>query len=264
MESPKDILGIRTPEQIGLQFPLAGLGSRAMAFLVDLAVRGVFILTVFVLVIIFVRVSGGFPAAEVFGYLSKKWIIALGILAYSIIELGYFLFFEATWNGQTPGKRFLRIRVMRADGFPVGWIESSIRNILRAVDIVGGVYPIGLLFMIMNRRAQRLGDLAAGTLVVIEKNIPVPQMTTESKDSTRQGDHQLEPYIVLLEPEEYHLVRSFLSRREAMETSHRIQLARELTQKLLEKWGLPELRDFSDESFLKQIIIGYEQRRRII
>lgn len=173
METVKETMTIQTPEHVGFQYTLAGLGTRAMALLLDTAIRGLFILSIFVVLILISQWLPALSPADL-ADLSKNWIIAIGILAYGVVDLGYFLIFEALWSGQTPGKRFQKLRVIRIDGQPIGWLESAIRNILRAVDIFSGFYPLGLIVIFLSRRSQRIGDYAAGTVVIIERGARSP------------------------------------------------------------------------------------------
>ncbi len=257
METPDEILTIRTPEHTGFRYVLAGLGTRAMAFLIDTLIRGLFILAVFVSVSV---VSGWIPAlsVSVLKSLSKSWILALGILAYGVVDLGYFLLFEALWNGQTPGKRLQRLRVIRADGQPVGWLESSVRNILRAVDMISGVYPLGLIVMFLSRLSQRIGDYAAGTVVIVERR------RRGLGEAAGRRTPDLEIHVGTLKPDQYRLIRSFLDRRHEMDGDHRRRLSRELASRLSAQWGLPPRGDTSCEPFLEDVAGTYERTRRAI
>ena len=95
-------------------------------------------------------------------------VLALIVLIYFALFWGYFMLFETLWSGQTPGKRAGRLRVIRRDGQPVGAGEVLIRNLVRIVDFLPGFYGIGLVVMFIDKEARRLGDMAAGTIVVRE------------------------------------------------------------------------------------------------
>jgi len=263
METIKETLTIQTPEHVGFQYTIAGLGTRIMAFLLDTAIRVLFALFIFVVILI---VSKWFPALFPSGMrnLSRNWIIAMGILVYGFLDLGYFLFFEALWSGQTPGKRSLKLRVIRMDGQPIGWLESAIRNILRAVDILSGVYPVGLIVMFFSSRSQRIGDYAAGTVVVIERGSRVPMDRTRLRSGAKIHIPDVEHNISTLASDEYRLIRTFLDRRQEMDPTHRIQLAGDLTRRLRERWKLPLNKGFSYESFLEEVVRAYERSRRAI
>ena len=142
METVKETLTIQTPEHVGFQYALAGVGTRSMAFLVDTVIRGLLILSVFV---VFMLISKWFPALSpaVFADLPMNWIIAVGVLAYGVLDLGYFLIFEAMWSGQTPGKRFQKLRAIRIDGQPSAPRGSSAVDGVR-LAIEEGVVALGL------------------------------------------------------------------------------------------------------------------------
>ena len=264
MGTSKEVLTIQTPENVGFHYVLAGLGSRATAFLLDIGIRLLFLLVIFMGLMLTARWLPALDASGIFSGLSKNWIIALGVVAYGIIDLGYFLLFEALWNGQTPGKRQQRLRVVRVDGTPIGWLGSAIRNILRAVDIVAGVYPIGFVVMFLSQNSQRIGDYAAGTVVIVERSRGVPEMTTApaEPDTAQRGD--IETHISTLSPKQYQVLRTFLQRREAMDHDHRQDLARLLAQRLLERWEISYKLDISYESFIEKVVDSYERIRRAL
>ena len=263
METVKETLTIQTPEHVGFQYALAGVGTRSMAFLVDTVIRGLLILSVFV---VFMLISKWFPALSpaVFADLPMNWIIAVGVLAYGVLDLGYFLIFEAMWSGQTPGKRFQKLRAIRIDGQPLGWIESAIRNILRAVDMVSGFYPLGLIVIFLSPRSQRIGDYAAGTVVIIERRRRVPGNRTRLRTSIKFQIPDIEVHLSTLEPGQYRILSSFLERRQQMDQSNRHELARDLACRLTERWGLVISKDVSHESFLEEVVGAYERSRRAI
>ena len=264
MGTSKEVLTIQTPEKVGFYYVLAGLGSRATAFLLDMGIRVLFLLVIFLGFTLTARWLPAIDPSGVLEGLSKNWIIALGVIAYGLIDLGYFLIFEALWNGQTPGKRQQRLRVVRVDGAPIGWLGSSIRNILRAVDILAGVYPIGFVVMFLSQNSQRIGDYAAGTVVIVERSRGVPKVrtTVQEPGTERRGD--IETHISTLRPKQYQVLKSFLQRREAMDPDHRQQLARLMAQRLLERWEISYKLDISYESFIEKVVDSYERIRRAL
>jgi uncharacterized RDD family membrane protein YckC len=264
MGTSKEVLTIQTPEYVGFQYILAGLGSRATAYLLDTAIRILFLLVLFTVIILLSRGLPSLDPTGILSSLSKNWIMALGVIAYGIIDLGYFFLFEALWNGQTPGKRQQRLRVIRMDGAPIGWLGSAIRNIIRAIDILAGVYPIGFVVMFMSRNSQRIGDYAAGTVVIVERSRGVPKAGTthEHTDEEPQGD--IEAYVSTLKPKQYQVLRAFLQRREELDQDHRQQLARLLVQRLMDQWEISQRLDISYESFLENVVEAYERIRRAL
>jgi uncharacterized RDD family membrane protein YckC len=264
MKRAKETLVIQSPEQVGFHLKLAGLGTRTAAFLLDTLFRWVAVLFVIVAVILAVR---WIPALDPLGFLadlSRTWILALGFTVYGVMELGYFILFEALWNGQTPGKRIQGIRVVRSNGEPIGWTESAVRNVLRAADILGGFYPLGLLVIFLSPKSQRIGDYAAGTVVVIEKRGAVP-VKLDQPDSPGDAPVQgLEFQVSFMTAQDYRIIRSFLNRREGMDRAHRQQIARKLGHRLMEQWKVPRRSDLTYEAFLEAVASEYERTRRAI
>jgi uncharacterized RDD family membrane protein YckC len=125
---PLDKLTIDTPEQTALEFPLAGVGSRFVAMLTDTAIQ---IVVGFVL---FFALTLSIPALSRVASIASQWVIASMIVGFFVIYYGYFAIFEALWNGQTPGKRYTQLRVMKDDGRPISPYEAIARNLLRIVD----------------------------------------------------------------------------------------------------------------------------------
>jgi uncharacterized RDD family membrane protein YckC len=149
-EAPLDTLRqVETPEGVSLALRAAGPVPRALAWLIDLSVRG----TVF------------FSAAGVIGMAGETGNGVMLLLLF-VLTWGYPILFEVLWHGQTPGKRALGLRTVRGDGAPVGWLASITRNFLRTVDMLPALYGAGLASMLVDRASRRLGDLVADTLVV--------------------------------------------------------------------------------------------------
>ncbi|MFN2390393.1 MAG: RDD family protein, partial [Pyrinomonadaceae bacterium] len=168
----EETLIIETPERVPLAFALASIGNRFLAVAIDHFIQ---YLTIFIVTWAFISLSGANvigaeeSAARFFSEM-PKWTIAILIIVLFLIFAVYFIFFEWLWNGQTPGKRLLKLRVIREDGRPVTLWEAIARNLLRIFDAVPGfilpVYSVGLITIFMSRRDQRIGDMFAGTVVV--------------------------------------------------------------------------------------------------
>ncbi|MET0582906.1 MAG: RDD family protein [Pseudoxanthomonas sp.] len=138
-----------TPEGVALHLPVAGPVPRAVAWAIDLAIR----LGILTLVGI---------ALAMFGAAGQGLYLILTFL----IFWAYPILFEALWDGQTPGKKAMALRVVNGDGAPVGWLAAITRNLLRTVDMLPFGYAVGLLASLADPHARRLGDMVAGTLVV--------------------------------------------------------------------------------------------------
>jgi len=168
---------LRTPEQIDLQYDLAGIGSRFMAMALDGLIQS--------LLIVALGAVFGLGAAlltaglrDLIGQYSTIFLVigvALAVLLVFALGWGYFIFFELIWNGQTPGKRAVGIRVLTTRGEPVTLVHSLVRNLLRLVDALPSAYMIGIISILVTPRSQRLGDLAAGTIVVRERPAELPR-----------------------------------------------------------------------------------------
>lgn len=234
---------IVTPEAVALTLDLAGLGSRMIAIGIDMAIEaGVFILL-------------GLAAAGL--GLRGTTGDAVGLVAFFVVFWGYFFIFEGMWHGQTPGKRTQRIRVVRSDGQPTGWSQVVIRNLIRIVDFLPTAYAIGTISIVLTRQSQRLGDLAAGTVVVRERPAPTPisvLLPPDSYEAARTLD------TTALTDREYSLIRSFLDRRDGLVAGARERLAAELAAMIRPKiagagaWGR------GDEALLEAAAASYRGR----
>jgi uncharacterized RDD family membrane protein YckC len=172
-----DAYDLRTPEQIDLQYDLAGLGSRFMAIALDTLIQGAVAMALFV---VFGFGAGllTYSLRDLVGRNSELFAIvgiALAVLLVFALTWGYFIFFELVWNGQTPGKRATGVRVLTVRGEPVTLVHSLVRNLLRLVDALPSAYMIGVITILVTPRSQRLGDLAAGTIVVRERRAELPR-----------------------------------------------------------------------------------------
>lgn len=174
----RDQLSIDTPELVSLEYPVAGIGSRAIACLIDYTIQS---LAGFAVMMLFVLIATMVPsspppagASAVKSSPSDAWVTAIIFLILFAVQWGYFTLFETFWNGRTPGKRMLRLRVMQHNGRSIGFLDALTRNLLRIVDIIPGFYLVGLVAVFATRQSQRLGDLVAGTIVVHEQKIETP------------------------------------------------------------------------------------------
>lgn len=161
-----DYLRIETPENVAFGYEIAGLGSRFLAALVDTIL--ITLLQALVIVTL-VLIAGNLLNLRLEASDTFIWIAAvLGLIAFGFFW-GYYIFWEMLWAGQSPGKRWIGLRVIRRDGTPVTLSESIIRNLIRLVDFLPAYYGVGVVAMFIDEQTRRLGDLAAGTLVVRDK-----------------------------------------------------------------------------------------------
>ncbi len=212
-ESPLDTtLTLETPEGIELHLSLAGPVVRAYAALVDLLIRG----------LVFALVGLGL---SVFGRMG----IGLALLAFFLMEWFYPVYFEVRHQGATPGKRLFGLRVVNTDATPVGLGGSMIRNLLRSVDILPGLYTVGLLATLFSRHFQRLGDTVAGTVVIYDRPYKIP--------ASENGIEAIAPTLPLL-PEEQQALITF-SNRSAQLTPERSRELAKLCGPLVENQPRP-------------------------
>ena len=167
----EETLVIETPERVPLHFALASIGNRFLACAIDHALQSLALLVIVIASLILADYSG----IESMLASAPKWVWALSIVIGFLILTGYFAFFEWIWNGQTPGKRWLKLRVIREDGRPVTFWEATVRNLLRTFDIMPWpFYSIGLICVFVSARDQRVGDMVAGTVVIREREAEAP------------------------------------------------------------------------------------------
>ena len=212
----QETLRIATPEGVSLELPLAGLGSRFVALLVDFVLQGLaFTLLIVVLV---VADAGGYAATA---------IVAVAVFA---LLFAYPVAFELGAGGRTPGKRWSNLRVVCDDGSPVTFRGSALRNVLRLVDILPALYLVGTIAIFATRNNQRLGDLAAGTLVVREPR-EAAVVAHAPVEVAEPGELPAWDVSGLREAELVAL-RRFLERRDALDAAPRNLLARDLAKRL--------------------------------
>lgn len=203
---------VRTPESIAFTYELAGLGSRFLAVALDLMFQ-----TVLLFGLLFLVSFGAGRAAEVGAALRlngnqvTSLFLAVSVFALFIILFGYFIFFEAAWNGQTPGKRLLGIRVVRDGGYPIDIGSAVLRNLVRVVEAVFFYIPAALSALLSSQN-KRLGDFAAGTIVVRDRAFEVtnPRAWLQADQGVNLPPLQTQASLT---PEEWALVERYVERR---------------------------------------------------
>jgi uncharacterized RDD family membrane protein YckC len=237
-----DRVTIATPEGIDLTLTLAGVGSRFASALVDIVIQGLIIVAL--TIVVAVTGLGGYGGAVV-------------ALVSFVVVFGYDVSFEVLASGRTPGKRINGLRVVRGHGQPVDLVTSVIRNLLRIVDFLPASYLVGIISILVTSRNQRLGDLAAGTLVVRERREGRPDVRAPAPPTVRLGEHALD--VSVITPEELAAVRRYLARRHELHDDVRRQLAHTLAERLRPKVGgvTDELRG---ERFLEALAVAKGDR----
>ena len=209
MTLPDEMLNIDTPENVAFGYTVAGIGSRFLAALVDT--------TIIVLLQLIVLGTSSFAlkAAKLMNELDAWAAAIFGLVAFALFW-GYYIFFEMLWNGQSPGKRWAGLRVIRTDGTPVTLAESIIRNLVRLIDFLPIGYGIGIVAMFLNDQARRLGDMAAGSLVVHDGGeISLKSIVAHGHIAIPINLPELKPGLRLerLSSQDIQLLEDFLARR---------------------------------------------------
>ena len=238
---------IETPEQTSIEFPLAGIGSRFLAIAIDSLIQGAAI----VAGLIFLALMFGLRSAQFMPSIANVWLLAILILGYFVLMYGYFMVFEAIWNGQTPGKRITRIRVIKDSGQPITSIDAVARNLLRIVDQLPVAYGIGLLCAWMSPQSKRIGDYVAGTVVVHEKAFEAGPAGWDTAGSAQPVAHQYGANR--LSPQEFALVESFTSRCDSLDAIVRHDMAAGILRHIEPKLTFPLDRP-SNEKVLKELV----------
>ena len=265
----QDHVTIETPEHIQFSYELAGLGSRFLALFMDTLIQIMVLGLLWALVAYLASLTGvaeGFRASEI----ASIPLIPLIVLSSPVLfAIAYFMLFELIWRGQTPGKRLGGLRVIKVGGQQIGFTESALRNILRLIDFLPALYTIGILFVFFTSRCQRIGDLAAGTIVVKERLWELPARPASAAATDLDIEEELvrraRGYMAALTREEIEAVRRFIQRRGELSAPLRTRLAGDIAEPLYKKFpGLSGDERTHPELFLEVIYRAYlEQQQRM-
>ncbi len=246
LSSAAQTLAIRTPEGVSFSLPLAGPTTRFLAWGVDFGITMVAETLIMAL----------------FGFLriiSSDFAGALIILLYFGINIGYGIALEWLWNGQTLGKYLLGIRVMDVQGLRLHFSQVVLRNLVRFVDMIPALYLVGGVAMLISRRAQRLGDLAANTVVVRIRKPPEPDLEKillDKYNSFRAYPHLEARLRQHVSPDEAVLLMQALLRRDELEPQARVALYAEIVQHFRQLVEFPEeaTANLTDEQYLRNTL----------
>jgi uncharacterized RDD family membrane protein YckC len=262
-----ETLVIETPERVPLHFALASIGNRFIACAID---HGIQILSLTLMIIAFILI-GNFISFEDTVNNAPKWVIALAIIIVFVIMDGYFVVFEWLWSGQTPGKRWLKLRVIREDGRPITFFEAMVRNLLRDFDIMPfPFYSAGLVSVFATSKDQRIGDLVAGTVVVREREAEAPAFAEVfaspiSDPALRRSfkPTQFTADLNSLTPPEIEVIETFLRRRWDLKDYPRQWMAWRVAMPILFKLKPQyDLSTFTYEGFLEELLHRYRAQHR--
>lgn len=219
---------VETPEQIWFEYGLAGPAQRGLAWLVDLLIRVILI----VAVIMILGAAGAVSADDAFVGTGQGVLLVLVF----VLEWGYYVFFDLIWSGRSPGKRAVGIRVVRDDGSALRFTESAVRNLLRAADSLPAAYLVGAVVSGFDPQFRRLGDLAAGTLVVRDETRG-QRLPADDGGPDASGRHTL-PQLGLSRAERQ-AISLFAARRKQLSHSRANELANMLAPVLSDRLGEP-------------------------
>lgn len=264
---------VRSAEQVALHFPIAGPGSRILAYAIDYVIVVAIEAALFVLLVLTtplltrllealrpwaeqVRSATGNPEmpSDVV-MLAFAVFIVVGL----VIELLYFVVSEVSSGGRSPGKAAIGLRVVGDDGLPLTGRATIVRNLLRAVDILPSSYVIGLVAMLTSQRSQRLGDLAAGTLVV-RLDRAVEALPVAEDDASRSSFRFSRAQVLALGVTEKALLRQTLRRLESLDAEQGAQVVQRTATVLRAHLGIEPGQASEDEGFLRALLAAVERR----
>jgi uncharacterized RDD family membrane protein YckC len=265
----EDTLVIETPERVPLHFALASIGNRFIACAIDHALQ---FLTLLLMVIGFSLLANLSSLSDGLST-APKWVYAVLIVIVFLILSGYFAFFEWLWSGQTPGKRWLKLRVIRQDGRPLTFWEAAVRNLLRSFDMMPfPFYSIGLISVFVSTIDQRIGDIVAGTVVVREREAEAPAFArvfaAPVSDAAMRRSHRPVPFSASLDDlteAEIEVVEAFLRRRWDLGDVPRQWMAWRVALPIMYKIRPSyELESFTYEGFLEELLHRYRAQHRFV
>jgi uncharacterized RDD family membrane protein YckC len=250
-----NVLSIQTPEGISFSFTLAGPVVRFLAWSIDLACISVASLVLGALV-------------NVVGLVSRDIASAVAVLIYFAISIGYGIAAEWSWRGQTLGKKLFRLRVMDVEGLRLQFSQVVMRNLLRFIDMLPLLYLVGGVACLLSRRLQRLGDLAANTVVVRHLRTIEPdleQLMAGKFNSLRQFPHLVARLRQRISPAEADIALQALLRRDQFDPPARIDLFRRLAAhfKAVVDFPAEAIEGIADEQYVRNIIdVLYRPRHK--
>ena len=270
---------------MSIELPLAGIGSRFIAALVD----SLILIAVFIFLVILATFV--LPALGALGEKAANWGVGIFILISFLVFWGYFALFEAFNNGRTLGKRAAKIRVIHQSGRGINFVEALARNLVRIIDYFPGFYGVGIVAMFLSRRHQRLGDMVAGTLVVREREVDMPMWGESASRNLTAAAHSTNspippsaspqavsgpwggpphlrvqlpaPALAKLTASDLEVLEGFFSRRLDMDLTTRGAIASRIASAIGAKSGLTIPMEISVETFLEAVAHQFRELGRM-
>lgn len=237
-------LTVKTPESVAFSYDLAGLGSRFLAVAIDLVIQ---LLLLGGIIWAIALVGESAPRSAVTAVASKSMqsvttAIVVGLMF--VIFFGYFIVFEAFWNGRTPGKTMMGLRVVRDAGYPLDLTSAVIRNLVRIGEFFVAFYAISAVACVLSRENKRLGDMAAGTIVVRDAPLAaLGHVMTACQSVPRSG---------LLTAQEYALIDQFVARRSSLAPRVRARMASQIATRVRSRVSY-DLQQLADDELLERL-----------
>jgi len=252
---------VRTPEYVEFEFPIAGLMSRLLAWLID--------------VVVSTAVAAGITLGIwLAGFLLPGLALALTFVVWFLANWGYFLVCEYRMAGQTLGKKALGLRAIQESGVRLGFYHAALRNLIRAVDHLPALYLVGGSLALFSSKSRRLGDLAAGTLVVRDRRRALPSGIVPPAEAMEvlRADRKAEERVRRASVEEREVLLAASLRREELSMRARLTLFKSLAEYAEERFGLKKPEHLSDEKYvvaLTGLLVraeagGQPQRTRLV
>jgi uncharacterized RDD family membrane protein YckC len=269
----EDVHKIEVPEHVEIGFTLAGFGSRFIAYLVDLLIMFVVVSVLFTaMVVAFIIYQKSSletffkqpdPSAQ---SLAAAFIVSIFGLALFIVSWFYFVIFEMLWDGASPGKKLMSIRVMRDEGSKVAFTTSLLRNLLRAADWLPAFYLAGIVVMFANKKWKRLGDIVAGTVVVKEEkagwtptlSIPPPAAAPALVPGSGLSSIFTDQVLERLGEPYYNLCLGYLKRRATLDPPRAYEIALSVARTPMQKLGLAGVHP---DMFIEAFAQAWQQKK---
>ena len=242
-----DHIAVDTPEQITLELPLAGIGSRFLAMTLDTVIQVLLYIAGIFAVAGIARYASFLPLS--LAWLPKSWLPAVLVLFLFCVYWGYFAVFELFWNGKTPGKRAAGVRAIKDSGRALNVYEVIGRNLMRAVDWLPALYGAGIVTMMISRKNQRLGDLLVGSIVVHDKAPQAIQPNWSQAGEKTFADLE----VAKITPEELVLIETYLQRRDSFDLAVRDATAYRIATRITARTGIKKPAEQSLDDFLESI-----------
>ncbi|MHB9036042.1 MAG: RDD family protein [Armatimonadota bacterium] len=236
-----------TPENVRIEYELAGLASRSGAAIIDLLLQGLLVVGVFAVRLLL---------AKYHRWPGTSWANAVLAVASFAVWYGYYVYFETAWNGQSPGKRYAQLRTIREGGLPIDFASAATRNLVRIVDMLPGVYLVGMIAVISSSRNKRLGDHAAGTLVVKERGEWMSEIDRQAPSADAANHYPEAEYVrnvELVTPDEFEALKRFVERKSELDARVREQLAAKMAMPLMTRLGIEDDGQISYSNILTEI-----------